>query len=270
MAAPAYRSAAISNIGTTNDVAGVEPPGAALNDIEIAFHYQEADNAITPGSGWSSSFNGTTLMAECNAATAFRMQGFWIRRGASAPDLNFIHASAFRFMTIAAFSGAITSGDPFSFGTFAVRDDATAKTWASTSGTTNSADELLVWGGFASDAGGAGTPPTGYTEHLDIIGGALNLELCSLAQAVAGATGSVSGASYSGGNNGTTALLFMGLKSTAGGGGSSVTYPELERGIRGVGRGIAGGVYHAPAQAFCRRDRIFVPAWIADADREAA
>lgn len=50
----------------------------------------------------------------------------------------------------------------------------------------------------------------------------------------------------------------------AGGGGASVTYPQLERGTRGLGRGLVTGVFHSPV-AFKRRDRIFVPAWLGKA-----
>lgn len=42
-----------------------------------------------------------------------------------------------------------------------------------------------------------------------------------------------------------------------GGGGGSPTYPQLERGIRGLARGVAGGI----ARSFVRKDRIFVPAY---------
>jgi hypothetical protein len=51
-----------------------------------------------------------------------------------------------------------------------------------------------------------------------------------------------------------------------GGGGGSPTYPQLERGVRGLARGLAGGL----ARAFVRRDRIFVPAYAGYALKAAA
>lgn len=43
----------------------------------------------------------------------------------------------------------------------------------------------------------------------------------------------------------------------AGAGPTAPTYPQLERGIRGLARGVAGGI----ARSFVRKDRIFVPAY---------
>lgn len=45
----------------------------------------------------------------------------------------------------------------------------------------------------------------------------------------------------------------------------TVTYPQLERGIRGLARGVAGGI----ARSFVRKDRIFVPSY-ATYDLQAA
>lgn len=51
------------------------------------------------------------------------------------------------------------------------------------------------------------------------------------------------------------------------GGGATVTYPQLERGIsRGVNRGVGTGI----ARSFVRRDRIFVPAYVVLGDLKAA
>lgn len=52
----------------------------------------------------------------------------------------------------------------------------------------------------------------------------------------------------------------------SGGAPPSVTYPQLERGIRGLARGVAGGI----ARSFVRRDRIFVPAYAVLGDLQAA
>lgn len=62
---------------------------------------------------------------------------------------------------------------------------------------------------------------------------------------------------------------FMGmvcLEVAAAAGGATVTYPQLERGVRGLARGVAGGI----ARSFVRRDRIFVPAYAVLGDLKAA
>ena len=47
------------------------------------------------------------------------------------------------------------------------------------------------------------------------------------------------------------------VRIVAAGGAAAVKYPQLERGIRGLGRGLAEGL----ARTFVRKDRIFVPAY---------
>lgn len=59
-----------------------------------------------------------------------------------------------------------------------------------------------------------------------------------------------------------TAASFL----AAGGGPSVPTYPQLERGIRGLTRGLRGGL----ARSFVRRDRIFVPAYAVVGDLKVA
>lgn len=235
--AVAYRSDTVSAFATAANITATEPSGAAQNDILIAFLYIESDTAVTAPSGWSNSFNGTTMLAECNTASHdFRMYAYWIRRGASAPSYAWTHSSAFRGIVIVAYSGCVTTEQPFSFGVPVVRDDTTAATWPSTSGTTLTANELLVWAGLGFGMAGAGTPPTGYTEDVDASGG---VELASKSQAVAGGTGTVSGASY-GASNDTVALCFCGLKSVAVAAGR--TTHNTSSHPSGIGLGIGFGM----------------------------
>lgn len=60
-------------------------------------------------------------------------------------------------------------------------------------------------------------------------------------------------------------MLVAAFKGAGGGPPASPTYPQLERGIRGLGRGLAGGL----ARSFVRKDRIFIPAY-ATYDLQAA
>lgn len=207
----AFRNSTTATKTTAANVTGTEPTGSADNDILIAFLFIESDTAITAPSGWSNTFNGTTMLMECNNASgACRMYAYWIRRS-GVPALVWSHASAFRELVIVGYSGAITTGDPWSFGTSAVRDDLTANTYPAVSGTTAVANEMLIWGGGNFQGGTAGTPPTGFTERVDSNGNASDIEVAEKAQAAAGATGSITGASYTGSNS-TTGVLFGGLK----------------------------------------------------------
>lgn len=206
---PAYRSSGVVTSGTGVNVTPAEAAGCALNDIMIAFLHIESDTAVTPPSGWSNVFNGTTMMAECNtAAHDYRQMGFWIRRGASAPDLTWVFSSAFRAIVVSCYSGATQVGDPFSFGTFAVRDTTAAKTFPNVSGTTSSNNELLIWDGDSFQAPTAAVPPTSFTERLDFT---TFFELADLIQASAGTTGTVTGASWAAGANDTASSMMVGL-----------------------------------------------------------
>lgn len=216
MAAPAFRAISTAGGSAAANITGTEPTGAAENDILVAHLYIESDTAVTAPSGWSNSFNGATMLAECNTAgRAFRSYAYWIRRGASAPALTWTFLSSFRGLSIAAYSGALASGDPWSFGTTAVRDDETAATFPAVSGTTTDADEKLVWMGGDFIGGTASVPPTDFNERLDA-GAAPGGDLVAADkdQAAAGATGSITGASYTG-SNGTTTALMGGLRPVA-------------------------------------------------------
>lgn len=59
------------------------------------------------------------------------------------------------------------------------------------------------------------------------------------------------------GANGSVLLAMSVVFSYSGGGPTAPTYPQLERGIRGLARGVGGGL----ARSFVRKDRIFVPAY---------
>lgn len=227
-AAPAYRSHTVSAFATAADITATEPASCATNDIEVATLLRESTTAITGATGWSQSFNGTTMSVDTTAGTPYRVTNWWIRRTGSAPSLTWTFASSFRGIAIVCYSGAVTSGDPFDIATSALRDTLLAKTWPNVSGSTSTTDELLIWVGNGSDVGGAGTPPTGFTERADA---ATGMEIADLAQAATGTTGTVTGGLYGGGTNNTTDTAFVSLKSTSGGAACTPTLMLL-----GVGR----------------------------------
>jgi hypothetical protein len=213
--AVAFRSKTISAFATAANITATEPAGAATDDILIAFLYIESDTAVTAPASWSNSFNGTTMLSECNTASdAFRMYAYWIRRGGSAPALQWTFASSSRMIYVAAYSGALASGDPFSFGDHQVRDTTAASTYPNCSGTTSDANEMLVWGGGTFANPTSSTQPTGFTERQDT--GTSGLCSADLIQAAAGAASST-GASYTGGANDTAAAQLVGLRPAAAG-----------------------------------------------------
>lgn len=209
----ALRNVGTSAAGTAANLTLTEPASSADNDIEIAVLYVEgvAGPAVTAPAGWSNTFNGTTMQANITVGSDdFRLYLYWIRRS-GAPALQWTFTSTFRAGFIIGYSGCLTSGDPFSFGTTAVRDDTTANSFPAVSGTTLDANEMLVWFGGDFIGGTSSAPPTSFTERFDS-GTQADLAAGEKAQAAVGGTGSITGASYSGGSAGPTAVCFCSLR----------------------------------------------------------
>lgn len=215
--AVAFRNKTISAFGTAANITATEPASAAQDDVLIAWLYIESDTAVTAPSGWTNTFASVAMLSECNTASdAFRLYAYWIRRGGSAPALQWTFASSNRQIYVAAYSGARNSGDPFSFADHQVRDTTASKTFPDCSGTTLDANEMLVWGGgtFANPSGT--TVPTGYTSR-QAMSASISLASADLIQAGAGAASSAS-AVYTGGSNETTGAQLVGLRPAAAGG----------------------------------------------------
>lgn len=88
---------------------------------------------------------------------------------------------------------------------------------------------------------------TNATEEAATVGGGLHMAHggpLSGSQATSGAYG-----------GGISASIVSASFTAFGGGPAAPTYPQLERGIRGLARGLSGGL----ARSFVRRDRIFLP-----------
>jgi hypothetical protein len=220
MAAPAYRSKDVSGAGTGTNITGVEPLGAAADDILVADLYIESTTTVTPPSGgWSDDFGGTTMVNTLSTAgSEYKHYKYWIRRTGSAPALTWSFSSSWRQIALTAYSGALTSGNPWSFGAKAVRDDRTAQTFPAVSGTTSDNDELLVWSGENYNDAASNTPPTGFTERHDQ--GGADITIADLVQTSFGGTGSVTGAVASGSGSEPTSSMLAGLR-PAGAGGSA-------------------------------------------------
>ncbi len=229
--AVAYRSST-QTVGSSS-LTGTEPAGVVADDILIACSYREdglATATINPPAGWSNVFGPNTISAlEAVTGTFSDWQSswFWIRRGGSAPSYVWtaVGGTGYEQITIAAFSGAVNTGNPFSFAAAAVRDDTAAATYPNVSGTTDQANEMLVWYGTQLVGDSSFTVPSGFTtrwsnSNTDTVYG-------DKAQAAAGATGSVgSGAGPFAANDPAIAFL-CGLSPTTVGGGATYVAPRL-------------------------------------------
>jgi hypothetical protein len=248
--AVAFRNKTISAFATAANITAVEPTSAAADDIEIAFLYIESDTAVTAPASWSNSFNGTAMLSECNTASSpFRLYAYWVRRTGSAPALGWTFASSGRMIYVAAYSGALASGDPFSFGNHQVRDTTASRTYPDCSGTTTDANEMLIWAGGTFANPTSSTQPTGYTERQDT--GTLGLCSADLIQAGAGAASST-GASYAGGSTETSAAQLVGLRPAAAGGATTRGMPFETRSTAFNGGRTFRGPLHSPVAQMWR------------------
>ena len=220
MASPQYRShdEGAYGVGTSNTP--TEPAGAASGDILLAIVYLEGTVTVTPPSGWSDTFNGVVPFENSTSEGPFEAHHYWIRRGGSAPAYNFSwSASAGYQIIVVAYSGAVATGDPWSFAAEAERDNTLAVTFPDVSGTTLTNDELLTWVGINYVGGVGGVVPTGFTSRSNI--DSHDIRVATKPQAATGATGTVTGGSWTTPGGAAQSFLF-GLQSVAAGGGSEV------------------------------------------------
>jgi hypothetical protein len=127
-----------------------------------------------------------------------------------------LSGSAYRNVQAIRYTGAVASGDPWD-ATDPATDDTNGTASPPVEDTTTGADRLIIWSS-TNWAGGAWTPPTDFTERRDT--GDQVCAVADKAQAVAGATGSISGSCTGSGKR--TAWLGA-LKP----GGGSATSPPL-------------------------------------------
>lgn len=219
MAAPAFRSSSNAT-GTASSQTPAEPASAAADDIFIAIAYIESASAtFTAPSGWTSLFGPSSVTIDTGVMTTpdtWELHAYWIRRGGSAPTLTFsFGVSAYCEVRVMAYSGAYNSGDPFSFASQATRNTAVLDTpFPDTSGTTDTADELLVWVGGNFVGALAWVKPTSPGTWADRGTNGTDVYVADQSQAVAGATGTVTGAKAAAGTSNAGSFMF-GLRSLA-------------------------------------------------------
>ena len=176
--APAFRAEANGGNGAGTSVTITKPTGTAADDILIFCINKENNNAIT----WPSDFTEKQSIDLTTSFLAFA----WKRAGGSEPA-NYSASwtgSAWRNALIAAYSGVITTGDPFDPATVSTFSDAASGTGITMSGiTTTVADVLLI--GMNGNLNDKTRTWAELTERADI----RTVAIGDLAQTSSGASG---------------------------------------------------------------------------------
>lgn len=218
---PLFRATSHDAFSTASNKVGTDPSGTVENDLLIACIYRETVNGTNPitgvPAGWSNLFNGSTVSAIGTVGGQnFHVTWYWIKRGASAPAYTWSWAtSCGSDLTITSVYNQRLSGDPFSFGTAIIRDTSASSLFPDISGTTLDADELLFWFGVNYVGAPSGTTPPSspaFTERWDMQTLAGDISGADKAQAAAGATGTVTGASWAGSSNAAGVSALLGIR----------------------------------------------------------
>lgn len=158
----AARTSTYTASGAGASLQGSEPSGATQDDI--LFFLVQFDNNTA---NFSSAPTGWTLLNTWTGATFQEGRLYWRRRGASAlgaGELTFsISSGAWIEIEVLAFSGCITTGDPWDDAQYSAQSTASAPD--APSATSSGADRVAVAFGISWAGGGTGgaSAPTNYT-----------------------------------------------------------------------------------------------------------
>lgn len=188
MAAPVLAAVgAYLSAGSGTSAAIAVPSGVQAGDIIlVTLHFEDAAT-ITPPAGFA------LLDVEVLTTPGFWNYIFWKRAtGADSGTYTFgLGADDWRTGIAARFTGCATTGDPWDVFTNASSSTSSSTTPA-VSLTTTGADRLLVWAADLWDVS-TFTAPTSYARPTNSWPSSRLLDICTRSQAVAGATGSVTG-----------------------------------------------------------------------------
>ena len=199
MAAPVFETVANLGGGDSASVAVAMPAGIQSGDIILVGIYKESAAAVTPETG----FTEKTPVAVVTGGQFHNQHWFWKRAGGSESGTYTFPwtGSCWREAFAMRISGAIATGDPFDNYQTATQP-VSGNAFPIPASFTPSVDEcLLIWSG-TNWAGGAYTPPSGFTLR-SADGG--DIGAATLAQTTATATGSLT-ASYTGAAAATSAI----------------------------------------------------------------
>lgn len=181
MASPAYRSSVLVGGGTSNLIEFTPPTGLANNDIMLAWIYYESNSAvtITPPAGFAeytaAALDNTTPDPD------FHVRLFWKRAASESGNYAFnLSATIGCYGTIAAYSGAVTTGTPIQ-----VSDKTTGSGNCTLPSISALTAETLVIGAVSSYSWVITWSTSALTERLDHDGH----EISDAAQAGTGASG---------------------------------------------------------------------------------
>lgn len=181
-ASPSFRSSNTTAGAAVATIDLVAPAGLADNDILVAYIYMEDPSVVVTSapSGWASEVTGTSSSSSVAV--------YWKRASSESGNYTFAATgAAWMGGYIAAYSGAITSGDPFN-ATGAVATG-TSVSPAATAITTTVDNSMILY--FESNAAGntLSAQPSGFTSRVNATVSALSEKL----QPVAGSTGTITG-----------------------------------------------------------------------------
>jgi hypothetical protein len=188
MTAPAFGAAGTQLQGSTGTTASVDvPDGVVAGSLVVVTAFIDTPTGTITAMPLDFANAGDSPVSGGSNKTYV----MWHRATGSestAGTYDFTLSGAiYRNMQAITYDGVVASGDPWDV-TAAALDNTNGTVTPAVSDTTTLADTLLVFAG-TNWAGGAWTPPGGFTERRDT--GDQVCTVADLAQAAAGATGSI-------------------------------------------------------------------------------
>lgn len=210
MAAPAFGTAGTQLQGSAATMNVDVPDSVAANDIIVVTAYLDSTMTVTGlASGFAHAPDSPVQLGAGAGAGRHSMSVMWKRAtgaDSTAGTYDFtLSGSTYRNAQAIRYTGAATSGSPWDVTNFNIEEGVGTSTTPAVSDTTTGADRLLIWSA-TNWSGGAWTPPSAggtWTERRD--SGDQVCTVADKAQAVAGATGSITGTA--GANDRMTAWL---------------------------------------------------------------
>src|SRR5262245_14862679 len=195
MAAPAFGTAG-TQVQTTASTMNVDvPDSVAAGDIIVVTVFIETTGGDATVTGLATDFafapDGQIVVSGGNNHRQYVMWKRATGADSTAGTYDFTLSSSHYFNAQAIrYTGAVGSGDPWDVTNSAESGATSGTVTPAVSDTTTVADTLLIWSG-TNWSGGSWTPPTSFTERRDTGDGVCTV--ADLAQAAAGATGSITG-----------------------------------------------------------------------------
>jgi hypothetical protein len=162
--APVWQSMTSTAGATAANTTVAYPASVATNDILLWQQYFEPSTAtMSPPDGtWQK-------LVQVNGANGgFNVQWWWKRAtGAHTGNVTFTHSSTWRNASMHRITGALASGNPWE--TVNALASLVAGTLTPDVSIAAGSDRLAVWGAVSDEgAGQTWTPPTGFTERLEL------------------------------------------------------------------------------------------------------